>query len=283
MDTPCSSTSSRIATVSLTQVRYSQFVLALLKRMPHWCRSALDPCPVFADPNFAGHGYEFEGGLPADSVSAEANRYEYHVLKQKHSLKPKKLIGVSPPVNSSDVARLSTDLVGRARINTQWYQSTNKTRPTIMLPWGTDWGFSNDAHIEFENMDKIVAYINAHSAELKATVRCAFLVNHHLHLHKITSTAIALSTLKCTQLSSAALRLDQSVLRLPKECAAAAPYRAQMGRWASFLTSCMEAAKFQTGRARRQAQAQQLPQAERLRQAWCAGCSIMHSQLVAPR
>ena len=119
--------------------------------------------------------FNFEIGLPADGLeegSAAGPRYEEHVLKRKHQVhRPKKLISSSPPVNSSNIASISAALVERARTNTQWYQSTNKSRPTIMLPWGTDWGFSIDAHIEFDNMDKVVAYINEHSAQLNATVR----------------------------------------------------------------------------------------------------------------
>ena len=40
-----------------------------------------------------------------------------------------------------------------------------------MIPWGGDWTFSEDAHINFNNMDQIVDYVNAHSAELNATMR----------------------------------------------------------------------------------------------------------------
>ena len=74
-------------------------------------------------------------------------------------------LSTSPPVNDSNIGRLSADLVRRARNNTQWFQPTSEIRPTIMLPWGSDWAFSEDAHINFRNMDKIVAYINDHSAE----------------------------------------------------------------------------------------------------------------------
>ena len=110
--------------------------------------------------------FDFETGLPADAERADLQvgtapepphqqrtMYEEHVLKRKHqSHRPKKLITSSPPVNDSNIASVSKALVERARTNTQWFQSTNASRPTIMLPWGTDWGFSEDAHIEFDNM-----------------------------------------------------------------------------------------------------------------------------------
>lgn len=111
--------------------------------------------------NVARSRYNFETGLPAveDQVEHQPSygAMEQHVLKRKHRVhRPAKLVGTSPPVNASNVGRLAADLVSRARTDLQWYQSTNDTHPTIPLWWGTDWGFSIDAHIEFVNMDQIV-------------------------------------------------------------------------------------------------------------------------------
>ena len=111
----------------------------------------------------------WESGLPALLLAAGATEEQVHHHHRRKFRAPPTL-STSPPVNASNVARLSADLVNRSRTNTQWYQSTNASRPTTALWWGTDWGFSIDAHIEFENMDKIVSYVNAHSAELNATM-----------------------------------------------------------------------------------------------------------------
>ena len=133
------------------------------------CKCSRSLCVFFR--KLKDSGCAVESGLPADDISAGQPELQEHVLKRKHQVhRPRKLVGASPPVNSSNVARLAADLVNRSRTNTQWYQSTNASRPTIALWWGTDWGFSIDAHIEFENMDKIVSYVNAHSAELNATM-----------------------------------------------------------------------------------------------------------------
>lgn len=136
------------------------------------------------DKDFPGHGYQWESGLPAIVAAAargeegkDANgRLLEHHHRRKFGAPPP--VGTSPPVNSSNIDRLSFDLVNRAKNNTQWFQATNASShtnssrgATIMLPWGSDWSFSEDAHINFKNMDLIVAYINNHSAEWGATIR----------------------------------------------------------------------------------------------------------------
>ena len=111
----------------------------------------------------------WESGLPALLLAAGATEEQVHHHHQRKFQRPPTL-STSPPVNASNVARLSADLVNRSRTNTQWYQATG-AKPTIMIPWGGDWTFSEDAHIMFNNMDQILDYVNAHSAELNATMR----------------------------------------------------------------------------------------------------------------
>ena len=91
-----------------------------------------------ADPDWPGHGYLWESGLPAiveaapwaSEAEAEAARSELHSHHQRKFNGPP--LGTSPPVNASNVARLSADLVRRARNNTQFFQPTeNVTRPRV--------------------------------------------------------------------------------------------------------------------------------------------------------
>ena len=125
------------------------------------------------DPYWPGHGYLWESGLPAVLLAAgEAPEQLARHAKRKFGA-TEAPFGTSPAVNASNLARLSADLVRRGRDYTQWYQTALSTdgRPTVFLPWGGDWTFSEDAHIMFKNMDQIVNYINAHSAELNATIK----------------------------------------------------------------------------------------------------------------
>ena len=132
-------------------------------------------------------GFRWESGLPAiveaaakavaagatdsDAVLAEALAQLDHHHRRKFGGRPAPLT-TAPPVNGSNIDRLSRDLVHYALNNTQFFHPTSSDRPAIMLPWGTDWGFSEDAHINFRNMDKIIDYINANlTAELNATIR----------------------------------------------------------------------------------------------------------------
>jgi len=115
------------------------------------------------DPYWPGHGYLWESGLPAVLLAAgEAPEQLAHHAKRKFGA-TEAPFGSSPAVNASNLARLSADLVRRGRDNTQWYQTalSKDGRPTVFLPWGGDWTFSEDAHIMFKNMDQIVNYINA--------------------------------------------------------------------------------------------------------------------------
>jgi hypothetical protein len=92
------------------------------------------------DPDWPGHGYLWESGLPAiveaapwaSEAEAAAARSELHSHHQRKFNEPPPL-ETSPPVNASNLARLSEDLVRRARNNTQFFQpSENATvRPTL--------------------------------------------------------------------------------------------------------------------------------------------------------
>jgi hypothetical protein len=87
------------------------------------------------DPDWPGHGYLWESGLPAIVTNAgeEYEELDFHHRRKFGSAPHFK---TSPPVNSSNLERLSKDLVRRARNNTQFYQFTSANRPTLFLPWG---------------------------------------------------------------------------------------------------------------------------------------------------
>ena len=78
------------------------------------------------DPDWPGHGYLWESGLPAiveaapwaSESEAAAARSQLQSHHQRKFNEPPPL-GTSPEVNASNLARLSADLVRRARNNTQ--------------------------------------------------------------------------------------------------------------------------------------------------------------------
>ena len=73
-----------------------------------------------------------------------------------------------------------------------------------MIPWGGDWTFSEDAHIMFGNMDRIVKYINTHSQELNATIiystldRYLDIVHGGETVHKTDRSAVTLPVVEGT-------------------------------------------------------------------------------------
>ena len=108
------------------------------------------------DPDFPGHGYQWESGLPAIVAAAArgekgtdadgrvlvSDEQEHHQrqmpetldkhYKRKFQVPPP--VGTSPPVNSSNIERLSLDLVNRAKNNTQWFQNTSTARLVPKTP-----------------------------------------------------------------------------------------------------------------------------------------------------
>ena len=142
-----------------------------------------------SDPDWPGHGYLWESGLPAivaEGGSSQQQAELHHHHRRKFGSAPQ--FGTSPPVNASNLPRLAADLVRRARNHTQFYQHTkgntsggDSPPPVVFLPWGGDWTFSSNASKMFENMDKILQHVNAHSAELNATIRYSTL-DHYLDI-----------------------------------------------------------------------------------------------------
>ena len=97
-------------------------------------------------------------GLPAvvEAALAELDTSTVHRLRaRKHPRGAIPNLHTSPPVNQSNVARLSADLVRRARNRTLFYRTSgSEQRPTVMLMWGGDWTFSQDAALSSETWTK---------------------------------------------------------------------------------------------------------------------------------
>ncbi len=73
-------------------------------------------------------------------------------------------------MNSTNLEPLSKFLVQDARNRSGCFRANDYGQ--FMWLWGGDFNFQN-ATLRFDNMDKIVDYINIHSKELKATARYA--------------------------------------------------------------------------------------------------------------
>ena len=138
----------------------------------------------------------------------------------------------SPPVNQSNVARLSEDLVRRARNRTLFYRTSGSAkRPTVMLMWGGDWTFSEDAGIEFANMDQIVRYVNAHAGELNATLRYGLLDAYLDTVHRGT-------TASASNQSSPVLPLVQGdFFVMDEECCQKAAVNKVWNCWSGYFSS----------------------------------------------
>ena len=123
-----------------------------------------------------------------EAALAELDPTTVHRLRsRKHPRGAIPHFHTSPPVNGSNVARLAADLVRRARNRTLFYHTSgSEQRPTVMIMWGGDWTFSEDAGIEFRNMDQIVQYVNTHSADLNATLRYGILDGYLDAVHRGT-------------------------------------------------------------------------------------------------
>lgn len=73
----------------------------------------------------------------------------------------------NPTVTDSNVAARAAAFVDMARERAAWYPSQN-----LLVPWGDDFKFRNAAR-QYENMDKLIAYINERPAEFGVHVQYA--------------------------------------------------------------------------------------------------------------
>ncbi len=70
-----------------------------------------------------------------------------------------------PAVTPANIQELAERIVNNIKERAAWYRTSE-----ILFPWGNDFQHYN-ATKDFDNMDQLVDYINAHQAEYNVTVK----------------------------------------------------------------------------------------------------------------